>query len=71
MMTPAAHMSTAGVYSFPVITSGATYAGVPHCAISLPRAVFIFFASPKSAMRRESSLFFSAKRRFSTSSRGG
>ena len=32
MMHPVAHMSTAGVYSCPVITSGATYAGEPHCA---------------------------------------
>ena len=49
-------MSTAGVYVSPLRTSGAMYAGVPHWLVRRARAVFIFFASPKSAMRSVSSL---------------
>ena len=53
-MHPTAHMSTAGVYCCPRMISGATYAGEPHCAPEFPRdALFIFLASPKSAMRSE------------------
>ena len=66
MMHPAAHMSTAGVYCCPAMTSGATYAGEPHCALSFPLAFLIFFARPKSAMRTEFRSFGRARIKFSS-----